>query len=112
MQGMLMWKEADKDELVKELILNSSPQKLRGELPGVVAFILFMCVRWADYISNGPQLQGMLTIAIRSIKHTYMVCVQDSIIEYSACGRATRSHHEGRGDRKRSGVRTRTGGCI
>jgi hypothetical protein len=71
--GMFIWDESNEDRLMKELTLNVTPPKVRNELPGVIAYTMFMCVRWADHINSAHQLQSMLTACLRSIKHSYMV---------------------------------------
>lgn len=71
---MFIWNELDESKLIQELILDVTPPKVRKELPGFVAYVLFMCVRWADHINNAHQLQCMLTASLRAIQHTYSVC--------------------------------------
>jgi myosin-5 len=83
MLGMFIWNEADEARLIQELIVNVTPPKVRSETPGFVAYVLFMCVRWADHINNAHQLQSMLTVSLRSIKHSYSVCL--SCCAYVLC---------------------------
>eukprot|EP01135_Chromosphaera_perkinsii_P002023 Nk52_evm70s215 gene=Nk52_evmTU70s215 len=70
--GLLVWEEKDEQEIINRLIVNLKPQHLANELPGLIAHILFMCVRYADHNNSPRQLQGLLTAAISSIKHVVM----------------------------------------
>eukprot|EP00124_Ichthyophonus_hoferi_P004680 Ihof_evm2s546 gene=Ihof_evmTU2s546 len=70
--GMFQFDEKDERMLMNELILHANPKQLVGELPGVIAYILFMCIKWADYSNNQKQLQSLLTNAISTIKHVVM----------------------------------------
>eukprot|EP01134_Creolimax_fragrantissima_P005427 CFRG5427T1 len=68
--GMFMFEESDERALVQELIVGVDPTTLRECRPhGIIAYILFMCLRWADHKNNPRQLQSLLTNSISSIKH-------------------------------------------
>ncbi|KAA8596047.1 hypothetical protein FQN60_011338 [Etheostoma spectabile] len=55
-QGMLEYKKEDELKLVKNLIL------------GLPAYILFMCLRHADYVNDDQKVRTLLTSTINSIK--------------------------------------------
>ncbi|KNC82068.1 hypothetical protein SARC_05640 [Sphaeroforma arctica JP610] len=68
--GMFIFKEKDERALVQDLIVNVDPSELLDSRPhGIIAYILFMCLRWADHMNNPRQLQSLLTKSISSIKH-------------------------------------------
>uniref|UniRef100_A0A673M570 Unconventional myosin-Va-like n=1 Tax=Sinocyclocheilus rhinocerous TaxID=307959 RepID=A0A673M570_9TELE len=68
-QGMLEYKKEDELKLVKNLILELKPRGVAVNLiPGLPAYILFMCLRHADYINDDQKVRSLLTSAINSIK--------------------------------------------
>ncbi|KAM7337300.1 hypothetical protein ACRRTK_003419 [Alexandromys fortis] len=84
-QGMLEYKREDEQKLVKNLILGKcflcgnvsgagglKELKPRGVavnlIPGLPAYILFMCVRHADYLNDDQKVRSLLTSTINSIK--------------------------------------------
>ncbi|KAG8145014.1 hypothetical protein E2320_013397, partial [Naja naja] len=60
-QGMLEYKKEDEPKLVKNLILVNL-------IPGLPAYILFMCVRHADYLNDDQKVRSLLTSTINGIK--------------------------------------------
>ncbi|XP_059420726.1 unconventional myosin-Va-like isoform X2 [Carassius carassius] len=68
-QGMLEYKKDDELKLVKNLILELKPRGVAVNLiPGLPAYILFMCLRHADYINDDQKVRSLLTSVINSIK--------------------------------------------
>ncbi|XP_061132831.1 unconventional myosin-Va isoform X3 [Syngnathus typhle] len=68
-QGMLEYKKEDEMKLVKNLILELKPRGVAVNLiPGLPAYILFMCVRHADYLNDDQKVRTLLTSTINSIK--------------------------------------------
>uniref|UniRef100_A0A4X2K8Z5 Unconventional myosin-Va n=1 Tax=Vombatus ursinus TaxID=29139 RepID=A0A4X2K8Z5_VOMUR len=68
-QGMLEYKKDDEQKLVKNLILDLKPRGVAVNLiPGLPAYILFMCVRHADYLNDDQKVRSLLTSTINSIK--------------------------------------------
>uniref|UniRef100_G3TWQ5 Unconventional myosin-Va n=1 Tax=Loxodonta africana TaxID=9785 RepID=G3TWQ5_LOXAF len=68
-QGMLEYKKEDEQKLVKNLILGNTPRGVAVNLiPGLPAYILFMCVRHADYLNDDQKVRSLLTSTINSIK--------------------------------------------
>uniref|UniRef100_A0AAR2K7L9 Myosin VAa n=1 Tax=Pygocentrus nattereri TaxID=42514 RepID=A0AAR2K7L9_PYGNA len=68
-QGMLEYKKEDELKLVKNLILELKPRGVAVNLiPGLPAYILFMCLRHADYINDDQKVRSLLTSTINSIK--------------------------------------------
>uniref|UniRef100_A0AAZ3NV52 Myosin VAb n=1 Tax=Oncorhynchus tshawytscha TaxID=74940 RepID=A0AAZ3NV52_ONCTS len=66
-QGMLEYRRGDESKLLKSLVL-----KPRGVavnfLPGLPAYILFMCLRHADYSNDDQRVSVLLNSTINSIK--------------------------------------------
>ncbi|XP_068131565.1 unconventional myosin-Va isoform X4 [Hyperolius riggenbachi] len=68
-QGMLEYKREDEPKLIKNLILDLKPRGVAVNLiPGLPAYILFMCVRHADYLNDDQKVRSLLTSTINGIK--------------------------------------------
>ncbi|XP_077476300.1 unconventional myosin-Va isoform X5 [Stigmatopora argus] len=68
-QGMLEYKKEDELKLVKHLILELKPRGVAiSVIPGLPAYILFMCLRHADYVNDDKKVRTLLTSTINSIK--------------------------------------------
>ncbi|XP_060734395.1 unconventional myosin-Va isoform X2 [Tachysurus vachellii] len=68
-QGMLEYKKEDELKLVKNLIMELKPRGVAVNLiPGLPAYILFMCLRHADYVNDDQKVRSLLTSIINSIK--------------------------------------------
>uniref|UniRef100_A0A8D0GH48 Unconventional myosin-Va n=1 Tax=Sphenodon punctatus TaxID=8508 RepID=A0A8D0GH48_SPHPU len=73
-QGMLEYKKEEEPKLVKNLILVEYVFKLKPRgvavnlIPGLPAYILFMCVRHADYLNDDQKVRSLLTSTINGIK--------------------------------------------
>ncbi|XP_075064119.1 unconventional myosin-Va isoform X9 [Mixophyes fleayi] len=68
-QGMLEYKKEDELKLIKNLILELKPRGVAVNLiPGLPAYILFMCVRHADYLNDDQKVRSLLTSTINGIK--------------------------------------------
>ncbi|KAG8440469.1 hypothetical protein GDO86_006285 [Hymenochirus boettgeri] len=68
-QGMLEFKKEDEPKLIKNLILELKTRGVAVNLiPGLPAYILFMCVRHADYLNDDQKVRSLLTSTINGIK--------------------------------------------
>ncbi|XP_048829296.1 unconventional myosin-Va-like isoform X2 [Brienomyrus brachyistius] len=68
-QGMLEYKKEDEVKLVKNLVLDLKPRGVAvNVIPGLPAYILFMCLRHSDYINDDQKVRSLLTSTISSIK--------------------------------------------
>jgi myosin-5 len=50
------------------IFLELKPRVASTLLPGLPAYIIFMCVRHADYINNEEKIQSFLTLIINAIR--------------------------------------------
>ncbi|XP_071098869.1 unconventional myosin-Va-like isoform X3 [Haliotis cracherodii] len=66
--GMLEYKREDEGALLKNLILDLRAKFSSGQIPGLPAYILFMCVRHTDYTNDDEKVRSLLTGTINSIK--------------------------------------------
>uniref|UniRef100_A0A8D3BNW6 Myosin VA n=1 Tax=Scophthalmus maximus TaxID=52904 RepID=A0A8D3BNW6_SCOMX len=68
-KGMLEYKEGDENRLLKNLVVDLKPRGVAVSfLPGLPAYIVFMCVRYADHVNNDRRVSNLLNSTISSIK--------------------------------------------
>ncbi|CAL8294783.1 unnamed protein product [Boreogadus saida] len=68
-QGMLEYKEGDESMLLKNLVVDLTPRSAAvSSLPWLPAYIIFMCIRYADHINDEERVSTLLTSTIISIK--------------------------------------------
>ncbi|XP_025064123.1 unconventional myosin-Vb-like isoform X2 [Alligator sinensis] len=67
-QGMLRCRGEDEERLVRTIITDFQPQHIPGTLPTLPGYILFMCLRHADYCQDEHRIRSLLTAAINGIK--------------------------------------------
>ncbi|CAL1568116.1 unnamed protein product [Knipowitschia caucasica] len=67
-EGMLEFSKDDAPLLVKSLITDISPSVVAATVPCLPAYILFMCIRHADYINDDQKVESLLTSTINAIK--------------------------------------------
>ena len=53
------------------------PKVAAGLLPGLPAYILFMCVRHTDYVNDDEKVRSLLTSTINGVKKAVKVCKSD-----------------------------------
>uniref|UniRef100_A0A8C7RQ24 Myosin VB n=1 Tax=Oncorhynchus mykiss TaxID=8022 RepID=A0A8C7RQ24_ONCMY len=67
-EGMLEYYKEDEALLVKTLITDMKPNAVSATVPCLPAYILFMCIRHADYINDDQKVHSLLTSTINAIK--------------------------------------------
>uniref|UniRef100_A0A8C2I537 Myosin VB n=1 Tax=Cyprinus carpio TaxID=7962 RepID=A0A8C2I537_CYPCA len=67
-EGMLEYYKDDEALLVKTLITDMKPNAVSATVPCLPAYILFMCIRHADYINDDQKVHSLLTANINAIK--------------------------------------------
>uniref|UniRef100_A0A4X1UK21 Unconventional myosin-Vb n=1 Tax=Sus scrofa TaxID=9823 RepID=A0A4X1UK21_PIG len=67
-QGMLEYHKEDEALLVRNLVTELKPQALAGTVPCLPAYILYMCIRHADYVNDDLKVHSLLTSTINGIK--------------------------------------------
>ncbi|XP_073687668.1 unconventional myosin-Va [Garra rufa] len=69
-QGMLEYRKEDESKLFKILITELKPRGVAVNLvPGLPAYILFMCLRHADYANDDQRVSNLLNSSIYAIKN-------------------------------------------
>uniref|UniRef100_A0AAX7TX35 Myosin VAb n=1 Tax=Astatotilapia calliptera TaxID=8154 RepID=A0AAX7TX35_ASTCA len=68
-QGMLEYKQGDESRLLKNLVIDLKPRGVAVSFtPGLPAYIIFMCVRYADIVNDDQRVSTLLNSTISSIK--------------------------------------------
>ncbi|CAH2296742.1 unconventional myosin-Vb isoform X2 [Pelobates cultripes] len=67
-QGILEYYKEDEAQLVRNLIIDLKPELMTATVPCLPAYILFMCIRHADYINDDQKVHSLLTTTINGIK--------------------------------------------
>ncbi|ELK05618.1 Myosin-Vb [Pteropus alecto] len=67
-QGMLEYHKEDEALLIRNLVTELKPQTLAGTVPCLPAYILYMCIRHADYVNDDLKVHSLLTSTINGIK--------------------------------------------
>nr|XP_014347792.1 PREDICTED: unconventional myosin-Vb [Latimeria chalumnae] len=67
-QGMLEYSKEDEAHLIHNLIIDLKPQTVSATVPCVPAYLLFMCIRHADYLNDDQKVHSLLTSTINGIK--------------------------------------------
>uniref|UniRef100_A0A7M4FZU1 Myosin VC n=1 Tax=Crocodylus porosus TaxID=8502 RepID=A0A7M4FZU1_CROPO len=76
--GMMEYKKEDEGRIVQNLILDLKPRGVVvNMIPGLPAHILFMCVRYADYLNDADMLKSFMNIIINGIKQVIKEHIED-----------------------------------
>ncbi|XP_062277204.1 unconventional myosin-Vc [Scomber scombrus] len=76
--GMLEYKRVDESKLIQNIILDLKPKGVVvNMIPGLPAYILFMCVRHADYLNDDAKLKSLMNAIIIAIKKVIMTYHKD-----------------------------------
>ncbi|KAL6106593.1 myo5a [Pungitius sinensis] len=68
-RGMLEYREGDETRLVKKLVTDLKPRGVAvGLIPGLPAYVIFMCVRYADNVNDDHRVSTLLNSTISGIK--------------------------------------------
>ncbi|XP_037607713.1 unconventional myosin-Vb isoform X3 [Sebastes umbrosus] len=67
-EGMLEYYKEDEVLLLKTLITDIRPNTVSSTVPCLPAYILFMCIRHADYVNDDQKVESLLTSTINAIK--------------------------------------------
>uniref|UniRef100_A0A7N8XGD1 Myosin VC n=1 Tax=Mastacembelus armatus TaxID=205130 RepID=A0A7N8XGD1_9TELE len=68
--GMLEYKREDEPRLIQNIILDLKPKGVVvNVIPGLPAYILFMCVRHADYLNDEAKLKSLMNAIIGGVKN-------------------------------------------
>ncbi|XP_072396790.1 unconventional myosin-Va isoform X1 [Diabrotica undecimpunctata] len=65
--GMFSFKAGDENNIMKQL-LNLKPRTAVTLLPGLPAYIIFMCIRYTDYVNDEEKVKSLLSAFNNSLK--------------------------------------------
>ncbi|XP_061891963.1 unconventional myosin-Vc isoform X2 [Entelurus aequoreus] len=78
--GMLEYKREDQSKLIQNLILDLKPNGVAvNMIPVLPAYILFMCVRHADYMNDEEKLMSLMNAIISNVKRFTMTHQNDLV---------------------------------
>ncbi|XP_061773266.1 unconventional myosin-Vc isoform X2 [Nerophis ophidion] len=78
--GMLECKKEDQSKLIQNLILDLKPNGVAvNMIPVLPAYILFMCVRHADYMNDEEKLMSLMNAIISNVKRFTMTHQNDLV---------------------------------
>ena len=80
--SMLEWKLEDEYKLVERLVVELKPRLAATYLPGLPAYILFMCIRHADMLNDDKRARSLLNASIHAVK-CLILQKQQTDVEYS-----------------------------
>ncbi|GAB1607580.1 unconventional myosin-Va-like isoform X4 [Argonauta hians] len=66
--GMLEYQKTDETALIKNLVFDLQPYVAESMLPGLPAYIIFMCIRHTDHINEDDKVCSLLTGVVNGIK--------------------------------------------
>uniref|UniRef100_A0A671VGU2 Myosin VC n=1 Tax=Sparus aurata TaxID=8175 RepID=A0A671VGU2_SPAAU len=71
--GMLECKREDEPRLIQNIILDLKPRGVVvGMIPVLPAYIIFMCIRHADYLNDEGKLKSLMNEVIKAVKKVIM----------------------------------------
>ncbi|XP_042909749.1 unconventional myosin-Va isoform X2 [Parasteatoda tepidariorum] len=66
--GMFEYKTQDEPTIIKNLIYDMKPKIAATLVPGLPAYILFMCIRHTDYMNDDEKVRSLLNNTVHGIK--------------------------------------------
>ncbi|XP_066263095.1 unconventional myosin-Va [Euwallacea similis] len=66
--GMISFKSGDEGLIMRRLITELTPRMALNFLPGLPAYITFMCIRHTDYINDEVKVRNLLQAFINTVK--------------------------------------------
>ncbi|KAL0276825.1 UNVERIFIED_CONTAM: hypothetical protein PYX00_004309 [Menopon gallinae] len=67
-QGMFEYRNEDEPFIVKHLIYDLKPRVAMQLLPGLPAYIFFMCIRHTDFVNDDVKVKSLLSSFINGVK--------------------------------------------
>lgn len=70
-QGIFKYDNKDRRQILQKLIVDLTPRVAITLLPGLPAYIVFMCIRYTDLLNSDDDVRTLLTDFIKMIKKLY-----------------------------------------
>ncbi|CAM9227513.1 unnamed protein product [Lampetra planeri] len=78
--GMLEYNREDESRLIQNIILDLKPTGVVvNMIPALPAYILFLCVRYADYLNDDAKLKSLMNAIISAVKKVIMTHHKDLV---------------------------------
>ena len=82
MIGAIKFDEEHEEILLNTLVYGVDQQDMISQTPGLLAHILFMCIKYGDSINNSARMKSISKNMLLAIKETVMVCVHIYLAMY------------------------------
>jgi myosin-5 len=66
--GILEWKIEDEQKIITRLMEELKPRLAVTFLPGLPAYVLFMCIRYADMLNDDERVRSLLNSSVQAVK--------------------------------------------
>ena len=66
--GILEWKIEDEQKIVSRLMEELKPRLAITFLPGLPAYAMFMCIRYADMLNDDERVRSLLNSSVQAVK--------------------------------------------
>ncbi|XP_049824224.1 unconventional myosin-Va isoform X2 [Aethina tumida] len=66
--GMFSYPEGQENIIMKHLVIDLKPRTAVALLPGLPAYIVFMCIRHTDYVNDDEKVKAILSAFTNSVK--------------------------------------------
>lgn len=70
-QGILKFSNSDEAKILHRLIVDLKPRMAVTLLPSLPAFIIFMCIRYTDFVNADQHVKTLLTNYVLLVKKIY-----------------------------------------
>lgn len=70
-QGILKHQQADETKILQRIVTDLTPRTAITLLPGIPAYVLFMCIRYTDLLNADNHVKTLLTNFILTVKKLY-----------------------------------------
>ncbi|XP_031836007.1 dilute class unconventional myosin isoform X3 [Nomia melanderi] len=67
-EGMFEFRQEDVNVIIRHLVIDLKPRVAVTLLPGLPAYILFMCIRHTDFINDDQKVRLLLTCYLNAVK--------------------------------------------
>ena len=66
--GILEWKTEEENKIIAKLMEELKPRLAVTFLPGLPAYALFMCIRYADMLNDDERVRSLLNSSVQAVK--------------------------------------------
>lgn len=70
-QGILKYRHEDENKIIQRLVTDLKPRVAVTLIPGLPAYVVFMCIRYTDSVNTDQLVRSLLTRFVQMIKRLY-----------------------------------------